>query len=102
MSNPKKRKLTEPTLHNPLTVTCTHRNFTRLNKQRHVRTVTSTAPVDVFIVPRPLPLYSDPAGSTEYYYNEYVPPNPVTAASVGIKEKETKPRKRYENSVRST
>lgn len=101
MSNPKKRKLTEPAFHNPLIVTCTHRNYDRLNKQKHVRTVTSQAPLNIFVVPRP-PSHSfsfDGSGSTSYHYEDYVPANPVTAASLGIKEKEATKRKRYENSV---
>lgn len=92
MSNAKKRKLAEqPVLHNPLNVTCTHRNYDRLNKQRRFKTVTRTASVGTFVVPTPSLTFSfdfDGSGSTQY--NEYVPSNPVTAASLGIKESEKK------------
>lgn len=101
MSNPKKRKLADPVFHNPLTVTCTHRNYDRLNKQRRVKTVTRQAPVDILVVPRPPshPFTFNGFDATQHHYDDYVPSNPVTAASLGIKEKEPEKRKRYENSV---
>lgn len=64
-----------------------------------------TAAVDSYVVPKPASVLVFSFGNmAPDNYDDYVPSNPVTAASLGIQEKtKTKtPSKRYENSVRNT
>lgn len=86
-----------PQLFDPLNITCTARNL----RTAHRRVIATSRPVNVPIITAPpIALY------TEYPVNEiydnYVPANPITAESLGIKEKLIRVAARNLNSVRGS
>lgn len=71
-----------PELFDPLNVTCNTRNLCTA----HRRIVTTSRPVNVPVITGP-PIALQADYSTNEVFDDYVPANPITAESLGIKEK---------------
>lgn len=94
MSGGKRKQV--PELFDPLAVPCTTRNL----RTNYRRTVTQSRPITVSTTTRPpVPPPADYYSNDEVY-DDYVPANPITAESLGIKEKGVKAVRNL-NSVRA-
>lgn len=84
-----------PQLFDPLNVTCTTRNLCTT----HRRVIATSRSVNVPVISGP-PKALFAEHLTNEVYNDYVPANPITAESLGIKEKLARVAARNLNSVR--